>query len=176
VPLDQLGGALPGASRSDGLGRLPDHSRRAAVAAWCEEASGNSEQKQHRCGSRCYRASPGEIHGCPLPRDSRWKIFMGDCVRNESRGDLSPVSIERRITIFSGLFRRLAAPTRPGSACGRGGLQLAPPKRAHAFAIMRVNGSLRWRSRSPPPATACDPAPPSAHQPSAACRAPAPAS
>ena len=39
------------------------------------------------------------------------ETFPGDCVHNESCGrPLPSLVVERRITIFSGLFQRLAAP------------------------------------------------------------------
>ena len=81
-------------SRWDGLKPLPDQwscSCRGLVS-WCDKAGGNSEQKEHRCGSRCYRASLGEIHGCPLPRDSRWKSSRAITSAMSWVADFSPAS------------------------------------------------------------------------------------
>ena len=58
----------------------------------CNKAGGNSEQKQHRCGSRCYRASLGEIHGRPLPRESRWRCSRMIAASMSRVADISPVS------------------------------------------------------------------------------------
>ena len=56
------------------------------LMSWCNKAGGDSKQKEHCCGSRCYRANPGEIHGRPLPRDFQVEMFSDDCVGNESPG------------------------------------------------------------------------------------------
>ena len=60
------------------------------LMSWCDKAGGNSEQKQHRCGSRCYRASLGEIHGRPLPRDSRWRCSRIIASAMSRVADISP--------------------------------------------------------------------------------------
>ena len=62
------------------------------LMSWCDKAGGNSEQKEHRCGSRCYRASLGEIHGCPLPRNSRWKSSRAITSAMSRVADFSPAS------------------------------------------------------------------------------------
>ena len=38
----------------------PIRSRACGLRSWYDKAGGNSEQKEHRCGSRCYRANPGD--------------------------------------------------------------------------------------------------------------------
>ena len=56
------------------------------LMSWCNKAGCDSKQKEHCCGSRCYRANPGEIHGRPLPRYFQVEMFSDDCVDNESLG------------------------------------------------------------------------------------------
>jgi hypothetical protein len=60
--------------------------------SWCDKADGNSEQKEHRCGGPCHRASLGEIHGRPLPRDSRWRSSRAIASTMSRVADLSPAS------------------------------------------------------------------------------------
>ena len=73
---------------------LPDHIGPGCrgLVSWCDKADGNSQQKEHRCGSRCYRASLGEIHGCPLPRDSKWKSSRATTSAISRVADFSPAS------------------------------------------------------------------------------------
>jgi hypothetical protein len=62
------------------------------LMSWCDKADGNGEQKVHRSGSRCYRASLGEIHGRPLPRDSRRRCSRRIAASMSRVADISPAS------------------------------------------------------------------------------------
>ncbi len=76
-------------------GFTPCRSRGRAAAAGLmsrrDKTSGHSEQKEHRCRSRCYRGSLGEIHGFPLPRDSRWRCSRA--IASTMVADLSPAPL-----------------------------------------------------------------------------------
>ena len=71
----------------------------------CDKAGGNSEQKEHRCGGRCHRASLGEIHGRPLPRDSRSRSSRAIASTMSRVADLSPVSSRASASSLRGPLR-----------------------------------------------------------------------
>ena len=93
----------------------------------CDKASGNSEQKEHRCGSRCYRASPGEIHGRPLPRDSRWRCFRLIASAMSRVAEISPTSLLNIGSQFSAVYFSAMPPRANHRSCSRYPARISTP-------------------------------------------------